>query len=372
MAWRFLLPGLLALGILSLAPVLGEVRDLLVRAWGPRSAPLLLGFFGFFAGLMVLLSVLVVARRDRLAWGRWLALAAGFGSAVAVLGLFATGQPLVDAVERAHLLAYGGLAYSLAWAARPAGLAGSLTLAALGACLVAVLDEFLQWWVALRVGEIRDVGLNAASSACGLLVALAHHRSPGSGPLVATRRAAGSLAAGVGLLLAVFVESVHLGHWQELEPEVRFRSRFRAGKLEELSRERAQRWAARPPWSRSPWSPEDHFLSEARAHLAHRNAARGIGDARSAMREQWILEHRFRPVLSLISPETGEPLDWPPEVRAAIFLQAGGESGLRGKSPVLRGRVWTSEPLRWGLWTAALLLAGAAIRIGFRPERRRG
>ena len=87
-----------------------------------------------------------------------IAVAAGYARTVR------TGDPQVDMVEAFHFVEYGLVAYVFyrAWCRR-ADLSGVL-LAACSALAVAVADEWMQWFVPARVGELHDVGLNAVTA----------------------------------------------------------------------------------------------------------------------------------------------------------------------------------------------------------------
>ncbi len=366
---RLSLPTILALGICLSAPPLGQIRDLLVESLGPAFGPTLgkiflglVGVLGSWAAWRAL-----AGRRHRLL--RVIFLLAAVGLVALVVKGFRTGQALVDAVERAHLVAYGALAYALLWAVRPGGLGNAIAAAVGGTALVAVVDEFVQWWVALRVGEVRDVGLNLASGACGLLIGFAHYpfgALPGAREMQHARKLVGGLMVMLALTTGSFLQAAHFGYWHEVEGGIGFRSRFSLAELERLANARAEIWKHQLPWSPSPWSREDHYLTEAKARVAHRNAAWKAEDLRSAAREQLLLERFFAPFLRLPAPESGGSFDWSAEQRTAVLaaIEAGG--GVAGESPVFRNRLWTSSALRWGVWLGVGLLAVAGVAVGFR------
>lgn len=360
MVWRRLvLPGLLALGVWLAAPPLGQIRDWLASHFGSALGPLLWGgFVGVGLGFGAWAVWMAAKERDYPTL-RVVLVAATFAWGGLVLGLFRTGQPLVDAVERVHLLVYGAISYAFLWAIHSGGLGYALAGAFTGTALVAVVDELVQWWVAFRVGEVRDVGLNLASGLSGILAGLAHWRGRAAfRPQEA--RVARRVFAGMLLLLAlvtgIFLEAAHLGYLHELPGGVRFRSRFSLEELERLTTHRAERWRKQLPWHRSPWRLEDHYLTEALAHVAHRNVSWKVDDFSAAAREQLILEACFQPLLLLTHPETREPFDWPKERRDAVFFLRRLLEGFPGRAPCFKIRFGQGDGsasgfgLWWGWW----------------------
>ena len=89
-----------------------------------------------------------------------------------------------------------------------------VVFAACAGLAVGVADEWVQWFVPGRVGEMHDVGLNAVAVGCGLLFSVAVH-PPAS---LACRRQPARVSCLVpalsGLIIAVagFVDRVHLGY----------------------------------------------------------------------------------------------------------------------------------------------------------------
>ncbi|MDI9630817.1 MAG: VanZ family protein, partial [Acidobacteriota bacterium] len=169
---RRALAAALAMGValLAVAPFLGILRDLLIARLPRAFAPVLLAGFALAAGGALLLAALRI--RERRA-ARYAALALAVALAAALLGLFRTGLAEVDAVERIHVLAYGLLAFLFARAFAPRRDLSAYLLAFLATALCGILDEWVQWLVPTRVGDIRDVGLNAGAAVPGLLVAWA-------------------------------------------------------------------------------------------------------------------------------------------------------------------------------------------------------
>lgn len=296
------------------APFLGEVRR-----WLAANLP---GqYLWIVNGVVVLAAVLVVAaavRRIRTGWPWRVALIAT-AAVVAIVFTRMTGSsvPAVAAVEHFHFVQYGaitGLFYR-AWRLRRD--VTSLLWPVAAAMVFGTAEEWWQWFLPARVGELADVLLNIVAIVCGLLVSVA--LAPlASRPGEVMRRGwwpsgAGLLVAGV--VVAAFTWTVHVGH------EVRgdfgsFVSRYDAGTLRTLADARRARWATDPPMVRRTLTREDQYRSEGEAHVRARNTAWDAGDVNTAWRENLILEAFYAPVLdtpSHISP-TGHR--WHPDHRA--------------------------------------------------------
>lgn len=367
-----LAPTGVALAILAAAPPLGTLRDWLIAAIPGGFVPLLAaGFVGTVAAVLGLALRSIRRRGPRGGRGpRLAALGLALGLAAALLTAFGTGEAMVDAVERAHLLAYGLLTVLLARALGPFGRVPALILAALASALVAVLDEWLQWLVPLRVGEARDILLNVGSTLPGVFWALAVLDWPpprADAPRLARRAATATLAA---LLLAAagFLDCAHLGHRIE-DPEIgSFLSYFSPEDLPRIRAARERRWRQRPPVPPSPWGREDYFLTEAAWRVAHRNAALEARDLSTAWRENRILERHYGPVLDARSFRSGEPHRWPEWLRAQVERQRPAVAGASYSSPVLSHRIWTS-PSPTQLWSVAALGSLALLLVGWSVRR---
>ncbi len=346
----------LGVGLLVVAPFLGLLRDLLIARLPRAFAPLLLAGFGLAAGAALLLAALRIRERRR---ERYLALLLAVALAAGLLGLFRTGLAEVDAVERIHVLAYGLLACLFARALAPRRDPSTWLLAFLAAALVGILDEWVQWLVPTRVGDVRDVGLNAGAALPGLLIAWAsapgaaeRRMAPGSRRLVALAAAAGLLA------LAGFYDAAHLGHRLESPGLGSFRSWHAPGELATAAAQRAERWREQPPGRLAPLSREDYFLTEGTWRVTARNAALAHGDLTAAWLENLLLEAHYGPVLDLLATRSGEPHRWPAWKRAEIEAARPRPDPLPYASPVLAPRihVWVG---REAFWVGVLMLAAA-------------
>src|SRR5262249_44267038 len=125
-----------------------------------------------------------------------------------------TGNADVDVVERFHFIEYGiiALLFYRAWKRRRD--LSTFVLAALCGILVGTIDESFQWFIPLRVGEMRDVFMDALATCCGLLFSLGFD-PPVRFTAILQR---GSLLrigifAGITILaFALFFNTVHLGY----------------------------------------------------------------------------------------------------------------------------------------------------------------
>jgi hypothetical protein len=346
----------MGVALLVVAPFLGFLRDLLIGRLPRAFAPLLFAWFGITAGGALLLAALRIRERRR---ARYAALALAVVLAAGLLGLFRTGQAEVDAVERIHVLAYGLLAFLFARAFAPRRDPSTWLLAFLATALFGILDEWLQWLVPTRVGDLRDVGLNAGAALPGLLLAWAV--APGS---TVRRLAPGSvrrtaLAAAAALLaFAGFYDCAHLGHRVESPGFGSFLSWHTPGELAAAAAERAERWRERPPGRLSPISREDYFLTEGTWRVTARNAALERGDLAAAWLENLLLEAHYAPVLDLSATRTGQPHRWPEWKRAEVEAARPRPDPLPYASPVLAPRIhsWTG---RGPFWVGVLALVVA-------------
>lgn len=287
---------------------------------------------------------------------RYVMLCLGLAVAVAYAWLTASGNANVDLVERIHFVEYGVLAllFFRAWRARQD--AAALLAPVLACIIVAVLDEWLQWFVPGRVGEFKDVALDTVAVGCGLLFALAL-MPPATWSAVLSRGSAGLMAMLAMALLVVgglAFDTVHLGHELTLD-RTTWRSRYTAAELDALQRERWTRWATDPPLVLHRMSREDQYLAEGIWHVQRRNESASSGDARAAWRENLILERYFAPVLDTPSYQAPAPSRWPAEQRQGLSTRAANDRQIYlSTAPPFPLVIWS----RTTMW--ALVLAGAA------------
>ena len=242
----------------------------------------------------------------------------GAAMAVAVVFTRLTGSsvPAVAAVEHFHFVQYGLITWLFYRAWHRRGDVASFVLPAAAAFVFGIAEEWWQWFLPARVGELNDVLLNSVAIACGLMVSAAvsppgrSRAHNGNGVRAALAGTAVALVA-----LAAFVWTVHVGH-VIVDPEIgEFRSRYSAATLLTLSAERSARWAADPPLVRRTLTREDQYRSEGEAHVRARNEAWDAGDVTRAWGENLILEKYFAAVLDTPSHISLKGHRWHPDHR---------------------------------------------------------
>ena len=349
--------------IVLAAPFMGQLNAWLRRTFPEQFLPIVM------AAVIVLVGagVLAAARhiRDRRAW-RYSALAGALAAGAAYSLFTATGSPDVDWAERVHFVEYGLIAFLFYRVWRSAGDPSSLLLPLLAGLGVGLAEEWLQWFIPVRVGELHDVLLNLVAVACGLVFSVAANPPPAfSWRLPAGSRRRLAVAAGaVVLALAFFIDQVHLGHVVDRAGLGLFRSHYTESRLLDLSRDRAAAWQVHPPLVLRRLSREDQYMDEGLWHVRRRN----LVEPAEAWAENQILETFYAPVLDTPSYASATGHRWSSEQRAAIEAQAA----------VSHGRVVSAaEPYpiytfpRWWLWSAAAA-AVAALALSGRRARPSG
>lgn len=357
-------PLLLTMLGLATAPALGLVRNWLLSTF-PRSFILVLGgSLGFV--FLALLGFGIWRIRDRRA------LRYGALATVAVLValqtlVFNRGNPQVDVVEKVHFLQFGLLSFLFYRARRTAEDASMLWVPLIGVLLAGTLEEWVQWLVPSRTGEIKDVLLNFYAGICGLLLSLA--LAPPHGLKLRQGFQGLGRAAAVALVgVAGFFHLAHLGYVIE-DPDLgSFRSWHQKGELLRASAARAERWKERVPRLKHWFGLEDRFATEAGWHVSHRNASNTAGLHFFAWRENQMLERYYGPFLDLPpESETRGPhrlgVEQKKALAAAVPASAKDQPYF---SPVLEGRIVTSpsKGLFWfliALGTAGLWVSGAVM-----------
>jgi hypothetical protein len=263
----------------------------------------------------------------------------------------------VDIVERFHFVEYGlftVLCYRL-WRGR--GDASSWALPLLAGLLVAVLDEWFQWFLPSRVGEVRDVLLDAASCTCGLLFGFGSDPPASSATLLflrpGSRGRIGAFGSVTTMAFALFFQAVHLGYLVVAPPETAFLSTFSSDELASASRDRAIRWRLEPPVIPRLIAREDHYLSEALWHVQRRNRAWSSGDIAAAWEENRILEAFFLPVLTTPSYYGKSGFQWPAAQRADAQIRAGGPRAYVSDAEPYAIHTWP----KWIFWMTTMAMA---------------
>jgi hypothetical protein len=312
---RFLLAVVVSALVILSSPFIRDVRDW-IRAAFPGQYATIVGTAVAVAIGLALLAAGARIRDRRLLRYASIATALALGTAYALWN--AQGIAEVDAVERVHFVEYGLITFLFYRVWRPRGDVSMLVLPLIAGLAVGTLEEWLQWFIPGRVGDMRDVFLNIVAIICGLLFSYGVD-PPAQHPFrlqPGTLRRLGIVGAAVGLLFAAFVYSVHLGYEIEDVGFGRFRSRYDAATLLHISEERAAEWKANPPVDRPrSRSREDQYMSEGLLHVQERNRRWDAGDVRGAWSENLILEKYFGPVLDAPSYISKTGLRWPPAQR---------------------------------------------------------
>jgi hypothetical protein len=312
-----------------------------------------------FGSIAVAVAVALVRIRDRraLRYG-CIITALTLGTSYALISR--TGDPAVDAVERFHFVEYGliALLFYRAWSYVSDGT--RLILPVLAGLLVGIGEEWLQWFIPSRVGELHDVILNLWAIGCGLLFAIALH-PPAKLSLAlppASWRRVKRFGAVVVLAFAVFLQCVHLGFQIDNPKTGSFRSTYDGAALLELSRARAERWRTNPPLTWARLSREDQYFTEGIQHVRRRNLCWNDQNFACAWHENLILEEYFAPVLVTPSYVTKDLHRWAPEQRADLEQREGG-SGIAYVSEADDPPIWTWP--RWAFWTVVAVAVLALL-----------
>lgn len=297
--------------LVAAAPFIGEARRWLQRSL-PDAYVWVLGGAVALAALAVVTLALRRITTARLQRYGQLALAL----TLAVTYSWQTGSrvPAVAVVEHFHFIQYGVITALFYQALRARADVFSLVGPVAAALVFGTLEEWWQWWLPARVGELRDVVLNLVAIVCGLLAASAITPLPSPFRRQGLRPAGIAAAGALGVALA-FTWVVHAGYRITMD-EGTFVSRYNREGLAAEADARRRLWATDPPMVRRTLAREDQYWSEGEAHVRARNAAWEAGDVWTAWFENRILEEFYAPVLdtpSHISP-TGHR--WAPAHRA--------------------------------------------------------
>ena len=353
-ARRFALAIAVAAGLVLSAPYVGQIRTLIRDAF-PGHFVLVVGAL---ITVLLLAGLAAGARRIRDRQGiRYGAIAAAIVVAVLYSVQNAGANPDANVVELFHFVQYGLISFLFYRAWRPLGDAGTIVLPALAGVMIGTVEEWWQWFIPVRVGEVKDVLLNLVAIGTGLIFSLAIDPPPGDFAHLgaASRLRIRQLAAVAILVFAVFFHAVHLGH-QVVDDEIgTFGSRWtREGLLREQM-EAATSWSISPPPVRVVrLSREDQYLTEGIQHVRERNRRWEAGDIRGAWLENRILEQYFEPVLDTPTHE-GRGHRWSPEQRADAESRGSAAPGEPYVSEAYPYRLYT-----WPAWVHWLVALGLA------------
>jgi hypothetical protein len=362
-ALPFLLASVVAATLILAAPFIGEIRRAIMTRFPGQFVHIITAVVVIAVATAVLIALTRIREQRGWRYGA-VALSVAVGTAYAIA--FRSGDPQVDAVERFHFIEYGlvTLLFYRAW--RPAADLSALVLPVLAGLLVGTVEEWFQWFIPARVGDVWDIFLNGVAIACGLTFSVALD-PPRTFTATLTRpalRRIGAFAAVVVIVFAAFFQSVHVGYLIAGD-RWRFRSCFTATALDRASADRAARW--RNSFIERPkrLSAEDQYATEGLWHIQRRNVAWQASDVTTAWYENLILERYFAPVLDAPSYVSRTGHRWGHEHRADAehrLTAAPMVSEFESHAQPAAILVWPKK-LYWGIVTAlALMLAAPWMR----------
>jgi hypothetical protein len=363
-AARFILGIVIAAALVLSAPFIGFVRSW-IRATFPGQFVRIIGGTIAALGAAAIIAAIRRIREHRLL--RYGALIGALGCAAWFSVLEATGNADVDVVQRFHFVEYGVITFLFYRAWRPLGDVAILAMPILAGLLVGAADEWLQWFIPNRVGEIADILLNGIAIGCGLLFSLGADPPerftwmPRPGSILRV----GRLAAVTILTIAVFVHIVHLGYDIRDQEVGTFKSRYSMTGLPALALAKRAEWQTHPPpLMLQRVSREDQYMTEGVTHVQRRNELLAANDARGAWMENLILEKYYAPVLDTPSYVSRTGHRWSAEQRASVEARTAGRDpayiSTANPYPIVawsRGLFWfASIATAAALWIAAALI----------------
>ena len=317
----FVLAVLVSIALVLSAPFIGYVRSWM-RSQFPGQFVRIVGGASAAIGVAFLGAALARIRSRRGA--RYGALVIAIVCAVWYSLAAATGVAEVDVVQRFHFVEYGLIAFLFYRAWRPLEDPAIVVLPFIAGLIVGTADEWLQWFIPNRVGEMADIFLNGVAIACGLVFSLGV-LPPASFSWTWHRgsvRQLGHVAAAFVLSFAAFFHVVHLGYDIHDDEIGTFKSRYSSAMLEVMVTSKAEEWRVKPfPVVLRRVSREDQYMTEGVTHVQKRNELLTANDAAGAWSENRILEKYFTPVLDTPSYISRTGHRWSAEQRGAV--QAG-------------------------------------------------
>jgi VanZ family protein len=352
------LPFVLATGVAAAlilaAPFIGEIRRAILTRFPGQFVHIISAVVVLAVATAVLIALARI--REQRGW-RYGAIALSLVVGMAYALAFRSGDPQVDAVERFHFVEYGlvTLLFYRAW--RPAGDLSVIVLPVLAGLLVGTFEEWFQWFIPARVGDVWDIFLNGVAIACGLIFSVALDPPVGFTPTLtrAGLRRVGAFGALLLVVFAAFFQSVHLGsliagdRW-------RFRSCSTAAELDQASADRTTQWRNVVIERPKRLSAEDQYATEGLWHVQKRNLAWQANDVTAAWYENLILERYFAPVLDTPSYVSRTGHRWAREHRAEAerrFAAAPAAAEYESQAQPATIHVW---PKRW-YWMVVAALA---------------
>jgi VanZ family protein len=276
-------------------------------------------------------------------------------------------NPESNAVERFHFLQYGLITYLFYRAWRPLGDASVFLLPVFAGLIVGTVEEWFQWFIPNRVGEMSDVFLNLVAIGTGLLfsVAVDPPERGARGLHSGSARRTATLAAVALIAFAVFVHIVHLGYRIDDAEAGSFTSRWPSAGLLALQNETRAAWKVSPPPTKLVrLSRENQYLTEGIQHVRERNRLWEAGDVRGAWLENRILERYYEPVLDTPTHE-GPGHRWPAEQRADAESRAGTGAPYSSNAYPYRLFLWSKV----AFWVVISVVAIFTVTLtGFPPK----
>jgi VanZ family protein len=349
---RFAVAIAVSLLLVLSAPFVGQIRGEIRRAFPGQFVPII----GGLVAIAVLLAIVAAMRkiRDRKPQ-RYGMIALAIVIAAGYASVNAGDNPESNVVELFHFVQYGLIALLFYRAWQPAGDLSIVLFTLCSGLIVGIVEEWFQWFIPNRVGEMKDVFLNLAAISTGLLfAAAADPPDRWRAALAPSARREAALMTAVTLgAFAVFLQIVHLGHHVEDAEIGAFDSRWSAERLLVLQSDKHAQWtAAPPPVTLVRLSREDQFLTEGIQHVRERNKLWNAGNIRGAWLENRILEKYYEPVLDTPTHE-GPGHRWPPEQRA--------DAESRAATGAHEPYVSHAYPYKILTWPPALLWLGIAV-----------
>ena len=355
---RLLVAIIVASGVVLSAPFIRDIRNFIKTTFPGQYVKFVAGAIALVIGGAVVVALVRI--RDRRVF-RYSMIAAAL--ALGTLYAISNAQGIVeqDTVERFHFVEYGLVALLFYRAFRPAADVSVIVLPVVAGVIVGTFEEWLQWFIPGRVGDMRDVFLNLAAIVCGLLFSIGVDPAERFAWSLhgSSRRRVAFVGAVAVIVFAAFLHSVHLGREVDDADGGRFRSRYDPASLLALASDRSERWRTVPPLKTPPsLSREDQYLSEGLLHVTERNNRWKVGDYPASWFENRIIEKYYPPLLTIWNGE----LHWPDGQRSdgeQRYRTAGSPSASTyvSKADVAEGKHFIRLWPRFGVWASAVLTA---------------
>ena len=155
--------------VIMSAPFVRDIRDFIKTTFPGHYVTVVVAVVALAVTAAIVAAIARI--RDRRA-ARYGAIAAALALAVSHAWWNAQGNLEVDAVERFHFVEYGLVTFLYYRAFRALGDVSGLGISVLAGLIVGTCEEWLQWFIPGRIGDMRDVFLNGAAIVSGLLFSI--------------------------------------------------------------------------------------------------------------------------------------------------------------------------------------------------------